>query len=86
MKSIEDKLTTIDNPIVEKAYIGNQRSLQLTSTTADVKGRKITNITLRRGKTTVKNEQMTLMATKNDIKDMVLVNVFCFAQFIKNII
>jgi hypothetical protein len=75
VKSIEDNETTIDRPIVATAYIGNHLSLHITSTRADVSGRKIIRIMLRRGKTVVKKEQITFIATKNAIKHIVLINV-----------
>ena len=78
MKSIDDNETTIERPIVATAYIGNQRSLHMTSTNAEVKGKKIIRITLRSGKTVVKKEQMKFIATKNDIKHIVLINVSFF--------
>lgn len=75
VKSIDCKVTTKDRPIVAKAYIGNHLSLQLTSTTAEVRGRKIIKTTLITGTMVVKKEHMTLMATKKLIKDIVLINV-----------
>ena len=47
----------------------------MTSTTAEVKGKKIISTILKIGKTVDKNEQITFMATKNDIKHIVLINV-----------
>jgi len=68
-------VTTRDKPIVANAYIGNHLSLQLTSTTAEVSGRKMIKMILTTGTMVVKKEQMTFMATKKLIKDMVLINV-----------
>ena len=75
MKSIDDKETTIESPIVATAYIGNHLSLHVTSTIAEVNGRKMIRIIETSGRTVVKKEQMTLIATKNDIKHIVLINV-----------
>ena len=75
MKSIDDKVTTIESPIVAKAYIGNHLSLMLTSTNAEVSGRKMMNPTPITGKATVKNEAKTFIATKNDEKHIALINV-----------
>ena len=69
MKSIEDKDTIIDKPIVASAYIGNHLSLHMTSTTVEVRGRKIIRTKLNSGRTVVKKEQTTFIATKKDIKD-----------------
>ena len=48
----------------------------LTSTTAEVNGKNMISITLASGATTVKKEQRTFIATKNDIKHIALINVF----------
>ena len=80
MKSIDDKETTIESPIVATAYIGNHLSLQVTSTNADVSGKKIIRMIETRGIIVVKKAQTTFMATMNAIKHIVLINVSFFIK------
>ena len=75
VKSIDDKDTTTDNPIVAKAYIGNHLSLHITSTIAEVSGKKIIKMIETNGIMVVRKEHKTFIATKNDIKHIVRINV-----------